>query len=148
MKNEIQEVLNEYVNKLNDNKAFSLSVSNYKVTKPWGYEIWLALNEFYAYKLIHMKSGMMSSLQSHVHKIETNYVISGKAKVLLEINGEMQEFIFEAGTGWNVEPGQKHRVISIDDYTALEVSTPHLNDVIRHEDVYNRNSGKINIEHV
>lgn len=147
MKNEIEEVLKEYLPKLDKNKDFPLSVSNYKVEKPWGYEIWLAINEYYAYKLIYMKSGCMSSLQSHVNKIETNYVIEGKAKVLLEINGKMQEFVFESGQGWNVNPGQKHRVISLENYKALEVSTPHLNDVIRYEDSYNRPSGKINEEH-
>lgn len=143
----IQSVLDEFLPQLENCKSFPLSVSHYKVEKPWGYEIWLAINPYYAYKLIHMKSGKMSSLQSHVEKIETNYVIMGQAKVLLEIDNELKEFVFQAGEGWNVNPGQKHRVISLEDYTALEVSTPHLNDVIRYEDNYNRPSGKIDAEH-
>ena len=33
------------------------------------------------------------------------------------------------------------------DYTAMEVSTPHLDDVIRFEDDMKRKSGKIKEEH-
>ena len=36
-----------------------------RIEKPWGYELWLELNEHYAYKLIHMKKGFQSSLQWH-----------------------------------------------------------------------------------
>ena len=38
---------------------------------------------------------------------------------------------------------RKHRVIAITDYTSLEVSTPHLDDVIRFADDTNRPSGKL-----
>ena len=55
--------------------------------------------------------------------------------------------IFEAGNGWSVPISKKHRVIARTNYTALEVSTPHLNDVIRYQDDNDRSSGKINSEH-
>jgi len=144
----ILESLNEYKDLIDAQKANNLSISNYKVEKPWGYEIWLELNEFYVYKLIHMNAGNKSSLQSHKYKYETNYVIEGEAEVLLENdNGELESQIFIKGTGWSVPIGRKHRVIAKKDYTALEVSTPHLNDVIRYQDDFNRKSGKINKEH-
>ena len=38
-------------------------------------------------------------------------------------------------------------MIARESYTALEVSTPHLNDVVRYEDDTNRVSGKILGEH-
>ena len=91
----IIDALKSYKDKLEDKKNFPLSVSNYKVDKPWGYEQWLEINEFYAYKLIFMKAGSQSSLQMHEFKYETNFVISGEAKVLLENdNGDLEEFTF------------------------------------------------------
>lgn len=148
MDNQIKESLEQYKAKIDLSKKDKLSISSYRVEKPWGYEIWIELNEFYAYKLIHMNKGCRSSLQSHDFKFETNYVIEGEAEVILENeNGILESFIYNAGAGWSVPLKTKHRVIAITDYTALEVSTPHLNDVIRYEDDSNRASGKINEEH-
>tara|TARA_R100000808_G_C2149493_1_gene157898 strand:+ start:1641 stop:1862 length:222 start_codon:yes stop_codon:yes gene_type:complete len=61
----IKKALEDYKDKIDDKKDNELSLSSYKVDKPWGYELWLELNEFYAYKLIHMKKGNRSSLQWH-----------------------------------------------------------------------------------
>ena len=144
----IKEILDEYKDVIDSKKPDELTVSNYKVDKPWGYEIWLELNEFYAYKLISMDKGNKSSLQSHDFKYETNFVIEGKAEVLLENrDGRVESRIYSAGDGWSVPIGRKHRVIAIESYKALEVSTPHLNDVIRYNDEFNRSDGKIDNEH-
>jgi len=144
----IKAALEEYKDLIDQKKSDKLSISNYKVEKPWGYELWLELNEFYAFKLIHMTKGNKSSLQSHDFKIETNYVIEGEAEVLLENDeGVLESKIFKVGMGWSIPLGKKHRVIATTDYTALEVSTPHLNDVIRYQDDSNRSSGKIDSEH-
>ena len=59
----------------------------------------------------------------------------------------MESNIYTAGMGWSVPIGKKHRVIANKDFTVLEVSTPHLNDIIRHEDDSNRISGKLIQEH-
>ena len=144
----IKEALEEYKAPIDAAKPDNLSVSEYRVEKPWGHELWLELNEFYAYKLIHMKKGNRCSLQSHDYKIEANYVIEGEAEVLLENDkGEMESKIYTKGMGWTVPLNRKHRVIARESYTALEVSTPHLNDVVRYEDDTNRESGKIYSEH-
>ena len=144
----IKKALDSYKDKLDLKKEFPLSVSSYKVDKPWGFEQWLEINEFYAYKLIFMKAGSQSSLQMHEFKYETNFVIAGEAKVLLENDkGTLDEFSFGPKEGWSVPLKRKHRVIAITDYTSLEVSTPHLDDVIRFADDSNRPSGKLNIEH-
>ena len=147
-KESINKTLLDYKKKIDKQKKHELNLSNYKVTKPWGHELWLELNEFYAYKLIHMKEGNQSSLQMHDMKIEANYVIDGIAEVLLEDeNGELKSHIFSKGSGWVVPRKRKHRVIAKTDYTALEVSTPHLDDVIRFEDDTKRKSGKVEEEH-
>lgn len=143
----IAEALGQYKARIEEQRPFENSVSHYRVDKPWGWEIWLDLNEHYAYKMIHMKAGNQSSLQSHEFKLETNYVIEGEAEVLLECNGNMQSHKFKSGSGWVVRPHQKHRVIALTDYTALEVSTPHLNDISRYQDDAGRGDGKIEAEH-
>jgi len=144
----IKKALEDYKGLIDLKKGHELSLSKYRVEKPWGYELWLELNEFYAYKLIHMKQGNRSSLQWHDKKIEANYVIEGEAEVLLEDDkGEIQSYTFKAGSGWVVPVRRKHRVIALTDYTALEVSTPHLDDVVRFQDDSGRQDGKIDSEH-
>ena len=44
-------------------------------------------------------------------------------------------------------PGEIHRVFSLEDYTAYEVSTPELDDVVRIADDNSRKSGRITLEH-
>tara|TARA_X000001382_G_scaffold68285_2_gene47410 strand:+ start:90 stop:566 length:477 start_codon:yes stop_codon:yes gene_type:complete len=144
----VKEALEEYKDKIDENKSHRLDISSYRVEKPWGYELWLELNEHYAYKLIHINKGYQSSLQWHEKKVETNYVIEGEAEVLLENkNGEMESRKYKPGKGFCVPLKTKHRVIATKDLTMLECSTAHLNDCIRFEDEYDRDSGKINSEH-
>ena len=144
----INKAISDYKEKIEQQKSHELVLSSYMVTKPWGHEIWLELNEFYAYKIIHMKEGSQSSLQMHKMKVEANYVIEGEAEVLLEDDsGQLKSFIFKKGSGWVVPRGKKHRVIAKTTYTSVEVSSPHLDDVIRFKDDTNRGSGKIDEEH-
>tara|TARA_B100000795_G_scaffold267116_1_gene251382 strand:- start:657 stop:1133 length:477 start_codon:yes stop_codon:yes gene_type:complete len=144
----IREALEEYKDKIDENKSHQLDISSYRVEKPWGHELWLELNEHYAYKLIHIKAGNKSSLQWHEKKVETNYVIKGEAEVLLQnSDGEMESRKYKSGTGFCVPLKTKHRVIATEDLTMLECSTAHLNDCIRFEDDNDRGSGKIDGEH-
>ena len=56
-----------------------------KVSKPWGYELWLASDHNdskYALKEIFIKSPHASSVSFEV-KEETNYVLSGEGELLL-----------------------------------------------------------------
>ena len=46
----VREALEEYKDKIDENKSHRLDISSYRVEKPWGYELWLELNEHYAYK--------------------------------------------------------------------------------------------------
>ena len=144
----IRKALEDYKDPINNKKSNNLSLSDYTVDKPWGFEKWMELNEFYAFKLIHMKKGNRSSLQRHEKKVEANYGFEGTAEVLLENDsGELESFIFGPGTGWVVRVGRKDRVIARTDYTAIEVYPPHLDDVQRFQDDTNRSDGKISSEH-
>lgn len=144
----IAKAISDYKPALDNNRAHEGGLSSYKVEKPWGHEIWLELNGTYVLKLIHMKAGFKSSLQSHVHKIESNYVLEGKAYVSMQDDyGAWIKRYIGAGDGWTVLPGRKHQVAAETDYTAIEVSSPHLDDVIRYNDEYGRQDGKVEEEH-
>jgi mannose-6-phosphate isomerase-like protein (cupin superfamily) len=145
---DVKKTLETYKPLMDALKKQPLDLSTYRVEKHWGYEVWLDVNEHYAYKLIHMKQGCRCSLQSHEKKVEANYIIAGEAEVLLENDaGEMVSTIYKVGEGWSVPVGKKHRVIAKTDYTALEVSTPHLDDIIRYADDAGRGSGTVQSEH-
>lgn len=122
----------------------------YKVVyKPWGKEVWLDLNDHYCYKRIYINKGYRTSFQYHEYKQETNFIIEGKAEVWLEDEetGEVKTYSMEAGDFFPVKPPLKHRVIALTDIILQEVSTPHVDDVIRIQDDANRQDGKIDSEH-
>lgn len=118
------------------------------VSKPWGREEWLELNDRYCYKRIYINAGTKTSYQYHKKKLETNYIIQGEAEIWLENNsGVVEKKIMKAGDFFTVEPPKKHRVIAITDIILQEVSTPEVDDVIRIEDDTNRGDGRLEHEH-
>lgn len=118
------------------------------VHKPWGKEEWLELNDAYCYKRIYINAGYKTSYQYHNFKRETNYIIDGTAEVWLENDeGVVEKKIMKGGEFFNVTPPKKHRVIAITDIILQEVSTPHVDDVVRINDEFNRGDGKVEAEH-
>jgi mannose-6-phosphate isomerase len=112
-----------------------------KVEKPWGYELIFALTELYCGKVLFVRAGQALSLQYHEVKDEAWYVESGRASLELGTVGDESTFHtveLNAGDAYRFRPGTVHRVTAIDDTTILEVSTPHLDDVVRLEDRYGR----------
>jgi mannose-6-phosphate isomerase len=111
-----------------------------KVEKPWGYELIWADAEPYVGKVLFVKAGESLSLQFHNEKDESWLVQSGRARVELGSAGDavLKEEIVAAGAAFRFRPGTVHRVTGIEDTTILEVSTPHLDDVVRLEDRYGR----------
>ena len=111
-----------------------------RVEKPWGYELIWALTDVYCGKVLFVKAGASLSLQFHKEKDESWYVQSGRAKLELGKVGQgvLDEEVISAGAAFHYEPGTVHRVSALEDTTILEVSTPHLDDVVRLEDQYGR----------
>lgn len=111
-----------------------------KVEKPWGYELIWALTGTYCGKVLFIKAGQALSLQFHREKEESWLVQSGRATLELgeEGHGTLVQSVIEAGSAFHYVPGTVHRVTAIEDTTILEVSTPHLDDVVRLEDAYGR----------
>ena len=118
------------------------------VSKPWGKEIWLELNDKYCYKRIYINAGTRTSYQYHENKLETNYIIDGEAEVWIENDsGEIEIKKMKKDDFFTVIPPRKHRVIALTDIILQEVSTPEVDDVIRIEDDSDRSDGKIVSEH-
>jgi mannose-6-phosphate isomerase len=109
------------------------------VEKPWGHELWYALTDRYAGKILHVEAGHRLSLQLHERKDESCYVLSGR---LLLIQGEspdtLTERVVAEGDVWRNEPGSVHTIEAIETAQVLEVSTPDLDDVVRLSDHYGR----------
>jgi mannose-6-phosphate isomerase len=114
--------------------------------KPWGKEIWFAQNDHYAGKILEIKKGHRYSLQYHEEKEETQYIYSGKVKMIYgNDKNNLQEMILRPGDKFDVRPYTIHRAHAIEDAEIFEVSTPHLTDVVKLHDDYGR-SGKGNNE--
>lgn len=105
-----------------------------RIEKPWGYEIWWAVTDHYVGKLIHVNAGESLSLQYHVKKHESMYLIKGEAEMVLD--GQSRPF--HPGEAIIIAPPTRHRLTAISDVDVIEVSTPELDDVVRLEDRYGR----------
>jgi mannose-6-phosphate isomerase-like protein (cupin superfamily) len=111
-----------------------------RVDKPWGHELIWALTDVYCGKVLFVKAGHSLSLQFHREKDEAWLIQSGRARLELGEAGEsvLNEEIVGPGMAFHYAPGTVHRVTALEDTTILEVSTPHLDDVVRLEDAYGR----------
>jgi mannose-6-phosphate isomerase len=111
-----------------------------RVDKPWGYELIWAHTDEYVGKVLFVKAGESLSLQFHKEKDESWYVQSGRAQLELGDAGQtvLNSEIIGEGACFRYRPGTVHRVTALEDTTILEVSTPHLDDVVRLEDRYGR----------
>ena len=111
-----------------------------RVEKPWGYEIhWVAENKPYMGKLIHINKGARLSLQIHDKKLESWFLINGRAMVIWDNRqGELVEIELEKRKGYSLEIGQRHRLAGITDCDIVEVSTPEIGTTFRLEDDYKR----------
>ena len=111
-----------------------------RVEKPWGWELIWAHADQYVGKLLFVRAGESLSLQFHREKDESWLVQEGRAKLELAQVGEAvtSSEIVGAGSAFRFRPGTVHRVTALDDTLIIEVSTPHLEDVVRLEDRYGR----------
>lgn len=118
--------------------------------KPWGSETLIEQNDQYVVKKLHMNKGCKCSLQYHILKKETIYVLSGQLKLhlgerLIDRNGDyidgytmLEPKIMNPGDTITIEPMRIHRMEGIEASDYLETSTNELWDVVRLEDDYKR----------
>jgi mannose-6-phosphate isomerase len=122
----------------NDQRADGPQIAS-RVDKPWGYQLIFAVTPSYAGGVDVVKKGQSLSLQYHEYRDETLYLHEGKLQVQVEDNeGAMSTF--EVRPGWSIRfcATLKHRVTALEDSVIFEVSTPHLEDIVRVEDRYGR----------
>jgi quercetin dioxygenase-like cupin family protein len=109
-----------------------------RVDKPWGYELIFADTDRYVGKILHVEEGEQLSLQYHEVKDETVYVASGTLELELEEGDELVAHVLNPGQARHIGPGTVHRMRAITTCDIFEVSTPHLDDVVRIDDRYGR----------
>ena len=111
-----------------------------RVEKPWGWELIWAETDLYLGKTLFVRAGQSLSLQFHREKDESWYVQSGRARLELGDVGQsaLNTEVIAQGASFHYPPGTVHRVTALEDTTILEVSTAHLDDVVRLEDRYGR----------
>ena len=117
----------------------SYRVESRRVEKPWGYELVWAETEDYVGKVLLVRAGHALSLQYHEIKDESWLVQEGRASLELgEVGGELSTMEIGPGDAFRYRPHTLHRITAIEDTTILEVSTPHLTDIVRLDDRYGR----------
>ena len=111
-----------------------------RIEKPWGHELIWALSDDYCGKVLFVRAGESLSLQYHEHKDESWLIQSGLARIELGSVDEaaLAEETVGPGAAFRYRPGTVHRITAVEDTTIVEVSTPHLDDVVRLEDSYGR----------
>ena len=110
-----------------------------RVEKPWGYELIWAHTDRYVGKELFVREGQALSLQYHEVKDETIFVQRGRIELQIgPRDGELETEVVGPGRAFHLVPGTVHRMRALEDSLLLEVSTPHLDDVVRLEDRYGR----------
>ncbi|MHB1893545.1 MAG: cupin domain-containing protein [Candidatus Dormibacteria bacterium] len=111
-----------------------------RVEKPWGFEVWFAVTDKYAGKILHIDAGEQLSLQYHERKDEAIWVLTGELELELDdVDGNLVVHRLQPGESQRILPHQRHRMRAITESVELcEVSTPELDDVVRLQDRYGR----------
>ncbi|MGQ9752280.1 MAG: cupin domain-containing protein [Thermoanaerobaculaceae bacterium] len=111
------------------------------VLKPWGQEEIFADTPYYVGKILTVHAGHALSLQFHEQKVETMRVLSGEGEFHLGAanpGNALRMIKARAGDIFHIPPRTIHRIVAKTEMVILEVSTPHLDDVVRLEDRYGR----------
>lgn len=109
------------------------------IDKPWGHEEIFAETDSYVGKILAIRAGQALSLQYHEVKDETLRVLDGELDMVTGPDVDSLGSIrMIAGDVFHVAPGELHRMVAVTDCLLLEVSTHHLDDVVRLDDRYGR----------
>lgn len=109
------------------------------VPKPWGHEIIWGETKDYVGKILCINKGHRLSRQYHEVKEETIMVLGGTLLLELGSGDDMESFDLKRSENFHITPGLVHRFCApYGDVEIVEVSTPHLDDVVRLEDDYKR----------
>ena len=102
--------------------------------RPWGTEEILAVaSGQIMMKKLYIKAGSKGGLQYHRKRIEAGYIVSGKMKVRLGLNGVLEERVLSSGDSFLFPTGWVHQEEALEDTIIIECSTPWMNDRVRME---------------
>ena len=115
------------------------------IKKPWGEEIKWAHTAHYVGKILRVNPDQRLSIQFHREKVETMYVLNGFGVMNLYSMDEDGEPNLTSvkhlskGTTIHIPPKQIHSLAAGPrGLEVIEVSTNHLNDLVRIKDTYGR----------
>jgi mannose-6-phosphate isomerase-like protein (cupin superfamily) len=109
------------------------------IKKPWGHERIFIKTDKYAGKILFIKEGEILSLQHHNIKEETMLIKSGFVSIQYGWTIDtLKEILLKEHDVFHIPPKTIHRVKAIVDSEIFEISTPELDDIVRHEDRYGR----------
>ena len=113
------------------------------VEKPWGHEEIWAHTEKYVGKILYINPNSKLSLQYHNEKEETIRVLKGVLYLHHQVRGNQDVVVTRLVEGdvYHVPVGSIHRFEAREESVELvEVSTSQLDDVVRLQDDYKRNT--------
>ncbi len=126
---------------MNKNKRPIASFPKSETVGPrdWGEEILLVLAQGkYSMKKLIIKAGKRGGLQYHRKKDEASYIVSGKMILRYENeDGNLVDKEVGPGDWFHFPSGCIHQEIALTDVVRIEVSTPHFNDRVRVENLFN-----------
>ena len=112
--------------------------------RDWGSETLMHLAEGnWSMKKLFIKAGSKGGLQYHRIKNEASFVVKGQLVIRYVLKGKLKERILSEGDSIHFPPNCIHQEEAITDCLLIEVSTPHKNDRVRVENLFdiNDNSG-------
>jgi mannose-6-phosphate isomerase len=106
--------------------------------REWGSEELLVLAPGkYMLRRLRMTAGTSGGLQKHHFKDEASLLLKGKLLVAyVNSSGDLVNTLVSEGDYFHFPTGSIHKVSCIEDAEIIEVSTPHLNDRVRMDDLY------------
>src|SRR6266508_2327834 len=96
----------------------------YRVEKPWGHELIWARTDRYVGKILHIEPGHVLSLQYHIRKDESIYVLTGEIILRLQQADTLIERRMREGEAFHIRPRLVHQFEAVVASDLLEASTP------------------------
>ena len=114
-------------------------ILNKPMNRPWGYYIVTSMGDGFETKIIHVHPGQKLSVQSHNHRSEHWFILSGKANVILND----KEMVLLPGQSIDIPQKAIHSLQNLqkEDLEIVEIQTGDLlseEDIIRYSDIYGR----------
>ena len=106
--------------------------------RDWGSETLIHLAEGkWSMKKLFIKAGKKGGLQYHRLKDEASFLVKGKLIIRYLFEGKLVEKTLSEGDSIHFPPNCVHQEEAVTDCLLLEVSTPHKNDRVRVEELFN-----------